>query len=64
MEPHQQRVVDEASELEDKLTKLSIFIESNPFFAGLDPIQQGLLKAQAGAMRSYHELLKLRIATF
>lgn len=64
MEPHQKRVVDEASELEYKLTKLSAFIESNPFFAGLDATQQGLLKAQAGAMRSYHEVLKLRIATF
>ncbi|MDN6228453.1 MAG: hypothetical protein L0J12_04410 [Enterobacterales bacterium] len=64
MEPHQQRVVDEANELEDKLTKLSAFIESSPVFAGLDSMQQDLLKAQAGAMSAYLQILKLRIASF
>ncbi|MDN5449599.1 MAG: hypothetical protein L0G06_01750 [Enterobacterales bacterium] len=64
MEPHQQRVVDEANGLEDKLTKLSAFIESSPVFAGLDSMQQDLLKAQAGAMSAYLQILKLRIASF
>ena len=64
MEPHQQRVVDEANELEDKLTKLSAFIESSPVFAGLDSMQQDLLKAQAGVMSAYLQILKLRIASF
>jgi len=64
MEPYQQRVVDEATELEDKQAKLAAFIESTPFFAGLDVTQQGLLKAQLKAMDSYLEILRLRIALF
>lgn len=39
--PHQQRVENEATELEDKLSKLSYFIESSTVFAGLDVTQQG-----------------------
>ena len=64
MQPHQQRVVDEANELEDKHSKLSAFIDQSPVFSGLDSTQKGLLKAQAGAMSSYLQILNLRIASF
>lgn len=64
MQPHQQRVVDEQTELQEKATKLAEFIKSSPIFAGLDGTQQGLLKAQLGAMQSYGEILALRIAAF
>lgn len=64
MQPHQQRVVDEANELKNKCEKLSAFIEQSPVFAGLDTTQKGLLKAQAGAMCSYLQILNLRISSF
>ncbi|KGA24913.1 hypothetical protein AO825_08295 [Pectobacterium brasiliense] len=64
MQPHQQRVVDEQTDLEDKITKLNSFIAQSPIFAGLDATQQGLLMAQVGAMSSYLEILNLRIASF
>lgn len=64
MQPHQQRVVDEQSELQDKATKLDEFIKSSPIFAGLDGAQKGLLKAQLGVMQAYGEILALRIASF
>ncbi|HBY5949273.1 hypothetical protein REV13_10725 [Klebsiella pneumoniae] len=64
MQPHQQRLVHEQTELQDKSTKLAEFIKSSPIFAGLDGNQQGLLKAQLGAMQAYSEILILRIAAF
>ncbi|HAS8353333.1 TPA: hypothetical protein I7721_19805 [Vibrio vulnificus] len=64
MQPHQQRVVDEQTDLEDKVTKLNTFIASSSVFTDLDATQQGLLMAQVGAMNSYLEILNLRIASF
>jgi len=64
MQAHQQRVVDEQTELQDKATKLAEFIKSSPIFAGLDDTQQGLLKAQLSAMQAYGEILALRIGSF
>ncbi|EMQ4857230.1 hypothetical protein AAIB78_001863 [Morganella morganii] len=64
MQPHQQRVVDEKADLEDKVTKLNAFIASSLVFTDLDATQQGLLMAQVGAMNSYLEILNLRIASF
>ena len=64
MQPHQQRVLDEAAELKDKVVKLGMFVDGNPLFLGLDNTQQGLLRAQLGAMRAYLEVLSIRIASF
>ncbi len=64
MEPHQQRVVDEQTELQAKSAKLAEFIKSSSIFSGLNGTQQGLLKAQYGAMQAYGEILALRIASF
>lgn len=64
MQSHQQRVVDELAELSEKSTKLDSFIKSSSLYSGLAADQQGLLKAQLGAMQAYGEILALRIASF
>ncbi|HHG6962958.1 TPA: hypothetical protein ACPXRM_001716 [Klebsiella pneumoniae] len=64
MQPHQQRVVEEAVDLTQKTVKLGMFVDSSPIFLSLDIAQQGLLKAQLGAMRAYLEILNLRINSF
>ncbi|WP_227724801.1 crAss001_48 related protein [Yersinia proxima] len=64
MQPHQQRVVDEASELSDNLVKLTAFIEESNIYQSLESTQQTLLRAQTGAMSAYLEVLNLRIDSF
>lgn len=64
MQPHQQRVVDEAVDLTQKTVKLGMFVDGSHIFLSLDIAQQGLLKAQLGAMRAYLEILNLRINSF
>lgn len=61
--PHQQRVVDEKTELDDRRTKLSAFY-STPIFHGLPESEQTRLLRQGVAMRSYSEILSERIAAF
>jgi len=46
MEPHQQRVVIERDELQDKYNKLKVFIESNSIFKGLKENEQQNLQIQ------------------
>ena len=64
LQPHEQRVVDEQTELQDKVSKLEAFIVSSPIYQKLDATQQGLLSAQLGAMKAYLEILQLRVASF
>jgi hypothetical protein len=63
MQPHQQRVVDEKQELDDKITKLMAFIGGD-IFKSLERRDQELLSQQLGHMRSYSETLSLRIERF
>lgn len=63
MQPYQQRVVDEKSELDDKLDKLAKFIGS-PSFTSLDKEEQMLLICQKVAMRIYSTILEDRITAF
>lgn len=63
-QPHQQRVVDEKAELDDKATKLSEFIGTNPIFETLDPAEQERMKEQCEIMWQYSEILGKRIAAF
>lgn len=63
MQPHQQRVVTEQTELNDKLTKLSEFIKGGTY-KSLDPNEQQRLIAQADHMHNYNEVLKMRIEAF
>ena len=64
MQPHQQRVVDEKTELDKKATALSEFIGRNPIFETLDPVEQERLKEQCEVMCQYSEILGARIAAF
>lgn len=63
MQPHQQRVVDEKAELDDKITKLAAFINGD-ICKTLEHRNQELLSKQLGYMRNYSETLSLRIERF
>ena len=63
MQPHQQRVVDEKSELDEKLSNLNKFF-SNSIFLGLNKDEQNRLKLQAIYMQKYLDILKERIENF
>lgn len=62
--PHQVRVVDEATELLDKATKLETFISSNTIFEGLDEAEKKRLRLQLSSMKCYYSVLSERIANF
>jgi len=61
--PHQQRVLDEKAELDDKLSKLSAFF-SKATFEGLADDEQLRLRTQHVAMKTYSDILGERIAAF
>ncbi|CAB5675040.1 DUF2829 domain-containing protein [Comamonas aquatica] len=61
--PHQQRVLDEKAELDERRGKLTAFY-STPTFHGLPESEQSRLLSQGAAMRSYSEILGERIANF
>lgn len=61
--PHQQRVVDEERELDERLRKLHDFI-GTPTFNGLPVAEQDRLGNQYVAMSSYARILAERIAAF
>lgn len=64
LQPHQQRVVAEKSELDKKATDLSNFIGTSPIFETLDPAEQERLKEQNDVMWRYSEILGARISAF
>lgn len=61
--PHQQRVVDEKAELDERLAKLVAFTKTS-IFAGLDSAERNRLSKQAEAMTMYSYVLFDRIAAF
>lgn len=63
MAPHQQRVVDEKADLDEKLTKLVAFF-GNPLWATLPSDEQARLSRQSEVMREYSDILGERIAAF
>jgi hypothetical protein len=63
MAPHQQRVVTEKEELDDKLTKLKAFFGTE-LFAGLGDDEMDRLQRQADHMGAYSDVLGERIAAF
>lgn len=63
MQPHQQRVVDEKKELDDKLAKLVAF-SGTPTYHGLPLAEQLRLHRQAWLMEQYSVVLGERIAAF
>lgn len=63
MAPHQQRVVDEQVALDEKLTKLLVFI-GTPLYHSLEEPEQKRLQRQLRYMQQYSEVLAERIAAF
>ena len=63
MQPHEQRVVDEAIDLLDKLSKLSDFL-STKRFSELPEGDRNLLMMQHNQMGAYYNTLQHRIARF
>jgi phosphate uptake regulator len=63
LQPHQQRVVDEKAELDDKLERLYKFFMS-AIFEALDEDEKIRLTRQASIMKDYSLILGERIAAF
>lgn len=63
MQPHQQRVIDEKTALDDKLSKLTLFIGGDIFFS-LPNAEQDRLKRQSRVMDEYSGILAERIEVF
>lgn len=66
MQPHEQRVVTEKQELDEKLSKLKAFCfaPGSPVFKGLPPEDRDLLEGQYTVMEKYSMILGERIARF
>lgn len=65
MAPHQERVVTEKRELDDKIAKLRAFTTmQNVTFAGLPYAEQERLIRQRGIMEQYSTVLAERITAF
>ena len=63
--PHQQRVVQEKIELDEKLTKLSAFISSPSFTKIVGDVEEvARLVCQEEIMKDYSGILAERIAAF
>jgi hypothetical protein len=61
--PHQQRVVDEQTELSTKMLNLFTFMKTNTFNE-LEYMDKQLLSAQYTAMEAHSRILGLRIDRF
>lgn len=62
--PHQERVINEKSELDMKIVKLEDFIRNNIIFKELHCEEQLLLYKQSAAMKEYSDILRRRIEKF
>lgn len=62
LEPHQQRVVAEKAELDERLSRLEAFtVLSNEVYVGLPAEEKWLLTQQMVHMGRYSEVLRLRL---
>lgn len=60
LEPHQVRMVEEHTQLSDRLSKLRDFF-GNPMFLQLSEVEQARLKAQEMFMAGYESVLGDRL---
>ncbi|NIE67459.1 hypothetical protein [Burkholderia sp. Ax-1719] len=60
---HEQRVIDEKAQLDDRLVKLVAFF-GTPIYAGLQEEEKFRLQVQSDAMETYSDVLGARIAAF
>jgi hypothetical protein len=63
LQPHQQRVVTEKKELDEKIDKLSVFIKGD-IYKNLPGAEQMRLNIQLQAMNGYSNVLGERINAF
>jgi len=63
MQPWQERVISEKTELDEKHTKLLAFLETEEF-SKLDADEQDRLRRQSAAMTEYSVVLGERISAF
>lgn len=63
LQPHQQRVIDECAELQDKLKKLDAFLAGERFMSVPEPEKKRLF-LQRHIMTAYALTLEQRIAAF
>lgn len=61
--PHQQRVLTEKADLDERLAKLLAFVQT-PTFSSLSEAEQSRLRNQARFMDGYSAVLGERIAAF
>nr|WP_315173550.1 hypothetical protein [uncultured Flavobacterium sp.] len=63
LQPHEQRVVDERTELDEKITKLHAFFKTE-IFNNLQEEDRNLLEEQVQLMMNYSDVLLKRINRF
>lgn len=63
LKPHELRMVQEKSDLDEKITKLVNFLPTE-LFINLDKLDRQLLTAQLAMMESYSKILGQRIDRF
>lgn len=63
-EPHQQRVIDEKLQNDERAQKLTAFISESPIFPTLPPAEQERMKEQNEIMWQLSEILGKRIQAF
>ncbi len=63
LQPHEQRVVDEKAQLDERLGKLFAFFQTEKF-TGLSEAERSRLRNQARFMDGYAAVLEERIAAF
>lgn len=66
MQPHQERVIAEKRDLDEKIAKLHAFCftNTNAVFFALPPVDRDLLEDQYTAMKEYSTILGRRIERF
>lgn len=62
--PHEQRVIEEADELLEKINKLESFIDSNPIFSNDSQDEKKRKVLQLASMKCYFSVLVERISNF
>lgn len=62
--PHEQRVIQERNDLNEKIQKLDDFIERNDLFKELPSRDQELMTSQYNVMLQYVRILNERIGRF
>lgn len=63
MQSHQERVIVEKQELDDKISKLAAFM-GGTIFASLDDEERSRLSIQLQYMNGYSEILGQRVVAF